>query len=44
MNKIKRELKDFLEFKTNYKFIQKELTQKDGCIYCNNEILQDSER
>lgn len=41
MRKIKKELKEFLEFKNNYKFIQKELVEKEGCIYCENELLID---
>lgn len=44
MNKVKKELKDFLEYKKNYDFIQKELIEKDGCIYCENELVQDEER
>ena len=44
MNKIKKELKEFLEYKSNYKFLQKNLIQKDECIYCDNELLQDKER
>ena len=43
-NKIKKELKEFLEYKSNYKFFQKDLIQKDECIYCDNELLQDKER
>ena len=44
MNKIKKELKEFLEYKSNYKFLQKDLIQKDECIDCDNELLQDKER
>ena len=44
MNKIEKELKEFLEYKSNYKFFQKDLIQKDECIYCDNELLQDKER
>ncbi len=44
MSKIKKELKEFLEYKNNYKFSQKDLIKKDECIYCDNELLQDKER
>ena len=44
VEKIKKELKEFLEYKSNYKFFQKDLIQKDECIYCDNELLQDKER
>ena len=44
MSKIKKELKEFLEYKKNYKFKQKELIEKDDCIYCENELLKDKER
>lgn len=44
MNKIKKELKEFLEYKSNYKFLQKDLIQKHECIYCDNVLLQDKER
>ena len=43
MNKIKKELKEFLEYKKSYKFVQKNIVQKNGCIYCENELLEDSE-
>ena len=44
MNKIIKELENFIEFRTNYNFVQKELIEKDGCIYCENELLKDKER
>ena len=44
MSKVKKELKEFLEFKNNYKFIQKELIEKDECIYCEEILLKDKER
>ena len=44
MSKIKNELKEFLEYKKEYIFIQKELIEKDNCIYCENELVQDRER
>ena len=44
MNKEKKELKEFLEYKSNYKFSQKDLVQKNECIYCDNVLLQDKER
>lgn len=44
MNKIKKELKEFLIYKKNYKFAQKDLIEKDGCIYCDNELLKDKDR
>ncbi len=44
MNKVKKELKEFLEYKSNYKFSQKDLVQKNECIYCDNVLLQDKER
>lgn len=43
MRKIKKELKEFLVYKNNYKFIQKELIEKDDCIYCENELLKDKD-
>lgn len=42
-NKIKRELIVFKKFKVNYKFIQKEIVEKDGVLYCENEALIDEE-
>ena len=44
MNKLKKELKEFLEYKKNYKFAQKELIIKDGCVYCEDLLLKDIER
>lgn len=44
MSKIKKELKDFLEYKKNYKFVQKDLVEKDNCIYCENLLLKDDAR
>lgn len=43
MRKLKKELKEFLEFKNNYKFTQKELVEKYNCIYCENQLLEDSD-
>lgn len=43
MSKIKKELKEFLKFKKNYEFIQKEIIEKDECLYCENELLKDKE-
>ena len=44
MSKIKKELKEFLEYKKDYKFVQKELIVKDECIYCEDILLKDIER
>ena len=44
MNKFKKELKEFLEYKKNYKFTQKKLIEMDDCIYCENILLKDAER
>lgn len=44
MSKIKKELKEFLEYKKNYKFVQKELIVKDECIYCEDILLKDIDR
>lgn len=44
MNNIKKELEDFIEFKTNYNFVQKKIIEKEGCIYCEDELLKDKER
>lgn len=44
MSKLKKELKEFLKYKKNYKFIQKELIEIDNCIYCENILLKDTER
>ena len=43
MSRVKKELKEFLEYKKHYKFIQKELIEKDDCIYCEEELLQDKD-
>lgn len=44
MNKINKELKEFLEYKKQYNFVQKELVEKNNCIYCENELVQDEAR
>lgn len=44
MSKVKKELKEFLEYKKNYKFVQKELIVKDKCIYCEDILLKDIDR
>lgn len=44
MSKIKKELKEFLEYKKNYKFVQKDLVEKDNCIYCEDVLLKDDAR
>ena len=44
MNKVKKELKEFIEFKNNYNFVQKEIEEKEDGLYCEGEALQDSER
>ncbi len=44
MSKVKNELKEFLEYKKAYKFIQKELIVKDECVYCDDILLKDIER
>ena len=44
MSKLKKELKEFLQYKKGYKFKQKELIEKDECIYCENILLRDKER
>ena len=41
---ISTELKEFQEFKHNYKFIQKDLVEENGSIYCDGILLKDSER
>lgn len=43
MSRVKKELKEFLDYKKNYKFVLKELTEKDNCIYCEDELLQDND-
>lgn len=38
---MKKELKDFIEFRENYKFKQLELTEdKDGNLYCENILVK----
>ena len=37
---MKKELKDFLEFKKTYKFIQKEFEIEERKIYCDGELLK----
>ena len=44
MSKLKKELKEFLEYKKNYKFVQKEFIEKDECLYCEDILLKDKER
>ena len=41
--KVKRELKEFLEFKSNYAFNQKQLIEKEGKIYCEDELVSDGD-
>ena len=38
--KVKKELKDFLEFKKNYKFDFKEIIKKDDFLYCDGEVIE----
>lgn len=38
---IKKELEEFLEFKKNYKFEQKELVIEGDLIYCDKELIQE---
>lgn len=44
MNKIKRELKEFVEYKKKYNFTQKELVEKDGEVYCDGELIMDKDK
>jgi len=44
MSKLKKELKEFLKYKKNYRFTQKELIEIDDCIYCEDILLKDAER
>ena len=37
MDKIQEELKEFKKFKENYVFNQKEIIEKDGILYCDDE-------
>lgn len=41
--KIKKELKDFKNFKKNFEFIQKEIVQEGENLFCDGELLQRSE-
>ena len=43
MKDIKKELKDFQEFKSNYVFKQKEIEEINGKQYCEGEPLLDEE-
>lgn len=43
MSKLKKELKEFLEYKKNYKFTQKELIERDECIFCEDIVLKDKD-
>ena len=38
--KVKRELKEFLEFKKKYKFYYKEIIQKGDFLYCDGEVIE----
>lgn len=40
---IKKELKEFLEFKKDYRFEQKELIRDEDKIYCDGELVQSGE-
>ncbi len=39
--KIKKELREFLEFKKNYKFEFKEILEKDNSLYCDGICIRD---
>ncbi len=41
--KIKKELKDFKNFKKNFEFIQKEIVQEGENLFCDGELLQRGE-
>lgn len=41
--KIKKELKEFLEFKKKYKFKPKEITEENGNLYCEGILLKEGE-
>ncbi len=43
MDNIKKELEEFIEFKKNYKFVQKELVEKDGDIYCDGYLVRSND-
>ena len=38
---IEKELSKFREFKKNYVFKQKEIIEKEGCLYCEKTLLKD---
>ena len=40
---MKKELREFKEFKKNFKFKQLELIEKDDCVYCKDYLVKDSE-
>lgn len=44
MSKVKKELKEFLEYKKNYKFTQKELIETEKGLYCEGILLKDEQR
>jgi len=44
MSKLKRELKEFLEYKKKFKFVQKELIERENGIYCEEILLKDNNR
>lgn len=41
--KVKEELKRFKEFKSKFKFVQKEIIKKEEDLYCDEELLQQGE-
>ena len=43
MNNIEKELNEFKIFKENYKFIEKEIREIDGLLYCEEEPLLNEE-
>lgn len=43
MEKLKKELEEFKKFKENYDFKQKEITEIDGVLYCENQPLINEE-
>lgn len=42
-NKIKKELKDFKEFKKDFDFVQKDITQDAENFYCDGELVKQGE-
>ena len=38
---MNKELKEFIEFKNNYKFDYKEIIEKEENLYCDGELLKD---